>query len=110
MDHYLTFAGLLPLVGGMGGAVVPTLVTIYVVARWRGYRDGVSDPQLGRKLAAAVFCWLGLQLLLAGLAVLGYALFGAGDDRGSAIRVGAALILPALVVGGANLAALQRTN
>src|SRR5262249_39135728 len=110
MDHLFTFAGVLPFMGGLGGAVVPSLVTIYIVARWRGYREGVDDPQLGRKLAAAVFCWLALQLLLAGLSVLGYALVGGVDDRELAVRIAAALILPALLVGGLNLAALRRTN
>jgi len=110
MDHLFTFAGVLPFMGGFGGAVVPTLVTIYVVARWRGYREGIDDPQLGRKLAAAVFCWLALQLLLAGLSVLGYAVVGGADDREPAMRIAAALVLPALLVGGLNLAALRRTN
>jgi hypothetical protein len=110
MDRWFSMMGAWPLLGSMAGAFVPILVVIYVVARWRGYREGASDPQLGPKLAFSVFRWLGLQLLLAGAAIAGYGLLGAGDDRGTALRVAAAVLVPALLVAGANEVAYRRTN
>jgi hypothetical protein len=109
MERMLTMMGW-PLLGSMAGGLVPVLLTLYVVARWRATQDGVTDPQLGLKLAYAMFRWVGLQLFLAGLSIGCYAVFAGGNDEGTALRVAAAVIFPALLVGGFNELAYRSTN
>jgi hypothetical protein len=87
-------------------------VVIYLVARWRTYREvGGGDPHLGAKVALCVFRIASFQLLLAGGFLLSYALLTTNDDaRTNLFRLGGGLFLPGLLVFAAHTAALQATN
>jgi hypothetical protein len=100
----------LPLIGSMVGGFVPVVLTLYVVARWRTSQEGAVDPQLGLKLAFGLFRWIGLQLLLAGFSIGGYALFAGGNDKQTSLRIALATVVPGLLVGAANELAYRRTN
>jgi hypothetical protein len=110
VERTLTMMGW-PLIGSLAGGLVPVLLTLYVVARWRSAtQDGGPDGQLGLKLAFALFRWIGLQLVLAGLSIGCYAGFAGGSDKETGLRIAAAVILPGLLIGGANEVAYRRTN
>jgi hypothetical protein len=99
-------AFLAPILG-----VLPMLGTvIYVVARWRSYRDGLPpDPQLGFKTAMHFFMVLGFQLLLLGAFLLVWGIFKKGPS-GEAMRTAAALVVAGGIVFGAHMVGLTRTN
>lgn len=88
-------------------------VVIYVVARWRTYRDhGGGDPHLGAKVALSVFRIAAFQLLLAGGFLVLYGLLTEmkGEARTSIFRLAGGLFLPGLVVYAAHTVALNLTN
>jgi hypothetical protein len=88
-------------------------VVIYIVARWRTYRDhGGGDPHLGIKVAICVFRIAAFQLLLAGGYLFLYGLMTTmdGDARINILRLAGGLFLPGLVVFGAHTLALHATN
>ncbi len=83
---------------------------VYVVARWRTYREaGANDPQLGLKTALALFLSLSLQLGLLGMFNFFWALFTKGE-HGDLLRDAFALLVPAGLVFGAHLVAIKRSN
>jgi hypothetical protein len=103
---------------GMGGAFVAPLfatlgllpVIIYIVARWRTYRDNLPpDPQLGFKTAMHFFLVTGIQLLLIGSFMLVWGMFQKGDS-GDQMRSAAGFILTGGIIFGAHFVGLQRTN
>jgi len=88
-------------------------VVIYIVARWRTYRDhGGGDPHLGIKVAICVFRIAAFQLLLAGGFLMLYGLMTTmdGDARINILRLAGGLFLPGLVVFAAHTVALHATN
>jgi hypothetical protein len=104
--------------GMMGGAFLAPIITvttllpiiIYIVARWRTYRDGLPpDAQLGFKTALNFFLVFGYQLMLLGAFMIVWGMFSKGDS-GSQMRQAAALILSGGAIFGAHFVALQRTN
>lgn len=88
-------------------------VVIYIVARWRSYRDhGGGDPHLGAKVALSVFRIASFQLLLAAgfLALYGLLTTMNGTARTDLFRLAAGLFLPGLIVFAAHTVALGATN
>jgi hypothetical protein len=88
-------------------------VVIYILARWRTYRDyGGGDPHLGAKVALSVFRIASFQLLLAGGFLFLYGLLTTmnGEARTSIFRVAGGLFLPGLLVFAAHTIALNATN
>jgi hypothetical protein len=83
---------------------------LYVMARWRAQRDPVADTQLGIKVALGYFQVLAFQMLLAGIAVLLYAIIVGGEDSGSFYRTAFGLIVPGALVYSAHLSLLRMTN
>src|ERR1043166_9459716 len=85
---------------------------LYVVARWRGYRDGIVDPHLGIKVALCFFGLLAFELSLTGATLLLWALFSkmASDEKGDLLRVAQGMLAPGVIVLGAHLALLRKTN
>jgi len=88
-------------------------VVIYIVARWRTYRDyGGGDPHLGAKVALCVFRIAAFQLLLAGAFLFSYGLMTTmdGEARINILRLAGGLFIPGLVVFAAHTVALHSTN
>jgi hypothetical protein len=88
-------------------------VIIYIVARWRTYRDhGGGDPHLGAKVALSVFRIASFQLLLAAGFLLLYGLLTKmeGEGRTSLFRLAGGLFIPGLIVFAAHSIALNATN
>jgi hypothetical protein len=83
---------------------------LYVVARWRAHREPIGDPQLGIKVALGYFLVTALQVLLAGIAVLLYAIISSDEDKGSLYRAGFGLIVPGALVYFAHVSLLKMTN
>lgn len=85
---------------------------LYIIARWRGYRDQIVDPQLGLKVALSFFAVTAFQLVLAGVTIFGYAIVSSGshDSKSMLYRLGLGLIVPAGAVLGAHVIMLARTN
>jgi hypothetical protein len=85
-------------------------VAVYVIARWRTYREQApADPHLGLKTALAWFSTLAFQAALVGLFMFAYGLFTKGEG-GDLIRSAMGILLPAALVYGAHFVALTRTN
>lgn len=88
-------------------------VVIYIVARWRTYRDhGGGDPHLGAKVALSVFRIASFQLLLAAgfLTLYGLLTTMNGEARTNMFRLAGGLFLPGLIVFAAHTIALGATN
>lgn len=88
-------------------------VVIYIVARWRAYRDNqVADPHLGFKVALSFFKIASYQLCLLGLFLLVYGLMtDLGDEaQEMMLRLAGGFIVPGLIVYAAHFVALTRTN
>jgi hypothetical protein len=77
-------------------ALLWTIPLVYVVLRWRAYRDGgPADPQLGLKVLLHAFQSYGLFTALIGIGCILYALLPpASNDQ--VLRIG----LPLLIIGG----------
>jgi hypothetical protein len=83
---------------------------IYVIARWRTYREGLpGDPHLGLKTAIGFFSFLSLQTFLVGAVLFFFGIIQKGDG-GESIRTGLAMFLASGLVFGAHFVAAQRTN
>jgi hypothetical protein len=90
-----------------------TGVIVYVIARWRSYRENVApDPQLGLKTAISMFLTVAYQALLMGGALLLWALFtkSGSDGRGDLLRKAFGVLVPSALVFAAHFVALARTN
>jgi hypothetical protein len=83
---------------------------IYPVARWKGNRDAIVDPQLGLKVALHYFALIAFQLLLFAATIIIYTLFSKAEGKGEMYRVGFGFLIPAGAVLAAHLVFLQRTN
>lgn len=93
-------------------AVVGLLLpfVLYVVARWRAYKANSNDPQLGIKVALGYFMVTALQVLLAGGAVVLYAIISSEEDKGAIYRAGFGLIVPGALVYFSHASLLKMTN
>ena len=92
---------------------VATPVIIYIVARWRSYRDGgPPDPQIGIKVAISWFRLASYQLLLAGGFLLVFALIGDLGERGreELMRVAGGILFPGAIIYAAHHIAIGFTN
>lgn len=87
-------------------------VILYVIARWRTYREGLNDNQLGLKVALSFFKIIAYQLSLAGLFLLVYALMSdAPDDTQEQIlRSAGGLLVPGMLIYGFHFYAYNQTN
>jgi hypothetical protein len=88
-------------------------VVMYIVARWRTYRDGgPPDPQIGLKVAISWFRLASYQLLLCGGFMLLYGIIGDLGDRGKeeVMRIAGGLMFPAAIIYAAHHVALGFTN
>jgi len=83
---------------------------LYVIARWRVQRDAAADPQLGIKVALGYFQVTALQVLLAGAAMLLYAIISSDEDKGTIYRAAFGLLVPGALVYGAHVSLLKMTN
>jgi hypothetical protein len=83
---------------------------LYVVARWRAQRDPAADSQLGIKVALGYFQVTALQVLLAGGAMLLYAIISSDEDKGTIYRTAFGLLVPGALVYGAHVSLLKMTN
>lgn len=84
---------------------------LYPIARWKANRDGITDPQLGLKVALHFFALLAFQLVLLAAVIIIFTLFSKdASGKGVAYRMGFALLIPAGGVLAAHLALLRRTN
>ena len=87
-------------------------VLIYLVSRWRVYREQTPpDPQLGLKVALYFFRLVGLEVGLLGAALALWALLLGGDEEASGVlRAGIGLLLPGALVYVAHALVVPRTN
>ena len=87
-------------------------VILYIVARWRTYREGLNDTQLGLKVALSFFKVISYQLSLAGLFLLVYAVMSdAPDDTQEMIlRTAGGFLVPGLLLYGIHFYAYNQTN
>ncbi len=83
---------------------------LYVVARWRANKESAADPQLGIKVALGYFQVTALQVLLAGGAMLLYAVISSDEDKGTIYRAAFGLLVPGALVYGAHVSLLKMTN
>jgi hypothetical protein len=94
----------------MLGLFVP--FALYLLARWRDGKQPLPDPQLGLKIALGFFAFIGLQVLLAGSAMLVNTLISdmPSDFKGTLYRAAFGLIVPGGIMYGMHVWMLQRTN
>lgn len=88
-------------------------VIMYIVARWRTYRDGgPPDPQIGLKVAISWFRLASYQLLLCGGFLLLYGIIGDLGSRGKEeiMRIAGGLMFPAAIIYAAHHVAIGFTN
>ena len=83
---------------------------LYVVARWRAYKANSNDPQLGIKVALGYFMVTALQVLLAGGALLLYAIISSEEDKGTIYRAAFGLLVPGALVYFSHASLLRMTN
>ncbi len=113
MTRYAMMSAMNIFISPIVTVAVALPVVIYIVARWRTYRDhGGGDPHLGIKVALCVFRIAAFQLLLAGGFLFLYGLMTTmdGEARIDILRLAGGLFLPGLVVFGAHTVALHSTN
>lgn len=104
---------LLQLVTPAASIVFLGPVVLYVLARWRANRDGVTDPHLGFKFAFHYFATIAFHVTLAGGALLVYTMIKPADDgesKGQLYRMAFGFIVPGGIVLAAHLVMLMRTN
>ena len=113
MYRYMMMSAMNIFISPIITVAVAMPVIIYIVARWRTYRDyGGGDPHLGAKVAICVFRIAAFQLLLAGGFLFSYGLLTTmdGEARINILRLAGGLFIPGLVVFGAHTVALHATN
>jgi hypothetical protein len=113
MYRYMMMSAMNIFVSPIITVAVAMPVIIYIVARWRTYRDyGGGDPHLGIKVAICVFRIAAFQLLLAGGFLFLYGLMTTmdGEARMNILRLAGGLFIPGLVVFAAHTVALHATN
>jgi len=85
-------------------------VALYVVARWRHYRENQPpDPHLGLKFALSIFRLTSYQLALWALFIIAFAILSSAstESKTNMLRVGFGLLLPSVLVFGAHEALLR---
>ena len=100
------------VLGPMVTLLVWLPVVLYIIGRWRTYREGTNDTQLGLKVALSFFKVISYQLSLAGLFLLVYALMSdAPDDTQERIlRTAGGLLVPGMLIYGVHFYAYNQTN
>jgi hypothetical protein len=92
---------------------VATPVVIYILARWRTYRDGgPPDPQVGIKVALSWFRIASYQMLLFGSFLLLYDVIGDLGERGKeeVMRMAGGILFPGGIIYAAHHIAIGFTN
>ncbi len=70
-------------------SIIPPAVAVYILIKWRAYRDGaVNDPLLGAKTLFYFFRTIAYQILLLGTALIFYAVLNAEFDNEAKIGLG----------------------
>jgi hypothetical protein len=113
MTRYMMMSATNIILSPIITVAVAVPVIIYIVARWRSYRDhGAGDPQLGLKVAICLFKNVSFQLMLAGgfLFLYGTMTTMEGEAKSQIHRMGGGLFLPGLLIYVAHSVALLRTN
>lgn len=120
MDDFDSGLFVLSRLAGPMMAIISMLVTLtifvpivlYVIARWRANRDPEVDHHLGIKVALHYFAISALQLGLAGLTLLVWALISSApsEAKSALYRIAFGMIVPAALVQAAHLSLLRRTN
>jgi hypothetical protein len=107
----MAFAFLYPAVGWFFYLFLPLAPAIYLVLRWRAYREGgPADPQLGLKALLSYFRTMAYHLILAGEFCLLFGLMEA-DQRWDLLRLAAAFGLAGgLIFGWQAWLLARRTN
>ena len=113
MQRYMMMSAMNIFISPIVTVAVALPVVIYIVARWRTYRDhGGGDPHLGAKVALSIFRIAAFQLLLAGGFLFLYGLMTTmnGEARTNILRLAGGLFIPGLLVFAAHTIALHATN
>ncbi|HEY8141983.1 MAG TPA: hypothetical protein VIG06_04905 [Kofleriaceae bacterium] len=113
MSRYMMMSAMNIFISPIVTVAAALPVIIYIVARWRTYRDyGGGDPHLGAKVAICVFRIAAFQLLLAGGFMISYGLMTTmdGEARTSIFRMAGGLFIPGLLVFATHTIALHATN
>ena len=112
LGGFMLMTVLSALVTPLFGIVVILPLVLYLIARWRSYREGTGDPQLGLKVALSYFRVLAYQLVLAGVFLLVWALMSdASDDTQEQIlRTAGGLAVPGVIIFAAHNFAIAHTN
>jgi hypothetical protein len=109
--------GMLFASGMLVGSVISTsfalALVVYLVARWRSYRENLApDAHLGLKTALGLFSLLAFQIGIYGVATFVWGLVTSqeGDGRGDIMREAFGLLVPAAGVYAVHYFTLLRTN
>jgi hypothetical protein len=103
------------VVGPVLGAFVwvpAVILVLYVIARWRSYREDARDTQLGLKVALSFFKLASYQISLAGIFLLVYALMSDAPDETQEriLRMAGGLLVPGLLIYAVHFYAYNHTN
>ena len=103
-----TFMGVFPFLIFYAYMIVPLAPVVYVLLKWRSYRDGSSpDPQLGIKVVLYYFKTLAYHVFLASCAVFFYGLLAGESD---AIKVGLGLLISSGILYVVHSILIQRLS
>nr|MBA2541475.1 hypothetical protein [Deltaproteobacteria bacterium] len=104
---------LLQLITPVASIVLAGPLVLYLIARWRANRD-VPDPHLGFKFVIHYFATIAFHVSLIGGVLLIYTMIKPGGDdgepKGKLYRLAFGFIIPGVIILGAHLALLMRTN
>jgi hypothetical protein len=83
---------------------------VYPLARWKASREGVSDGQLGLKVALHYFKMLALQVMLFGGLILLWTIIVKGGGKSESYRAAFGFLVPAGVVFAVHHWFIRHTN
>jgi len=95
-------------------AVLPWVIAIYFIFRYRSAQEGQRDPHIGGKTALHIFFSIGVLMVLGGITGLTVDLLtdpGEGQGGASALtRSSAAFVVSGLIISACGFAALRRAT